>query len=114
MHGPTRSPARTLFWLAPLCIACLSTAPSPPPAGPAPPAYRPGRSITEARLCECRECFSRDHCEGEALDTEQKSGELGMTLAGPGRCVRRIWTLRGAGSCSDRPPRECCPGTIGS
>jgi hypothetical protein len=72
--------------------------------------YKPGQSIAEARLCTCRECLERSCCAGDG-DAEHVEPELGMTLAACGRCVRRVWTVRGAASCEASAGPECCPGT---
>jgi hypothetical protein len=76
------------------------------------PAYRPGQSIAESRVCECRECFQPKCCGGDVDATDESAdGELGMTLGACSRCVRRVWTVRGDAPCESLAPPECCPGS---
>ena len=43
---------------------------------------------------------------------EYAEPDFGMTLAGCGRCVRRVWTVRGGDDCAALAGPECCPGTV--
>jgi hypothetical protein len=104
-----------------LAAACASGTPTaleaPERCGPV---YKPGQSIAESRLCACEDCIDRTCCAGERdgqyyADAEtNEAGELvlGMTLPGCGRCVRRVWTVRGAESCASLAGPQCCPGTV--
>ena len=74
--------------------------------------YKPGQSITEARICTCDECLDRRCCSGEREDLHASPDELGMTLSSCGRCVRRVWTARGTASCAETAAAECCAGTV--
>jgi hypothetical protein len=74
------------------------------------PTYRPGQSIAESRVCECRECFQPKCCGGDVDSAgAETNGELGMTLGACSRCVRRVWTVRGDAPCETLAPPECCP-----
>lgn len=94
------------------CASGTSTAwETPPPRGPV---YKPGQSIAESRICSCEDCVDRTCCSGERSGVEYGEFEngLGMTLAGCGRCVRRVWTVRGEEPCAALAGPECCPGTV--
>lgn len=100
------------------CASGTTTAwEAPAPRGPV---YKPGQSIAESRICACNDCIDRTCCTGEERGEEYAemelgpSGEmvLGMTFGGCGRCVRRVWTVRGAAACASHAPEECCPGTV--
>jgi hypothetical protein len=95
-------------------LGCQAALPAPEPEPRRAPPYRPGQSIAESRVCECRECFEPKCCGGNFEDTAASDGELGMTLGGCGRCVRRVWTVRGNDSCDLLAPAECCPGSASS
>ena len=100
-----------------LLVAALSSAcaagelNSADAARPARPLYRPGESLN-ARLCACKECFSRACCSGEPDAPETSGEELGISVSACGRCVRRTWTVRGSASCASLAPSECCEGTL--
>jgi hypothetical protein len=92
-------------------LGCHGTLPPEEPAVRQAPTYRPGQSLTESRVCECRECFQPKCCGGES-DADAASAEtLGMTLGSCSRCVRRVWTVRGNDACETLAPAECCPGS---
>jgi hypothetical protein len=74
--------------------------------------YKPGVSIRDARLCECRECRDAACCSGEPADVPASDEELGMTVATCGGCVRRVWTVRSPDTCVASAPRECCAASV--
>lgn len=94
-------------------LGCQGGLPVEDPALRRAPTYRPGQSIAESRVCECRECFQPKCCGGD-VDAESNAtdGELGMTLGACSRCVRRVWTVRGSDACETLAPPECCPGSV--
>jgi hypothetical protein len=74
--------------------------------------YEPGQSIAQARMCTCHECIDRACCSGDPEAANDGEVELGMTLAACGRCVRRVWTVRGDTSCASLAGPACCAGTV--
>jgi hypothetical protein len=90
------------------------TLPAAEPAARRAPTYRPGQSIAESRVCECRECFQPRCCGGESEAETASNEEFGMTLGSCSRCVRRVWTVRGDVPCDTLAPPECCPGSASS
>jgi hypothetical protein len=94
----------------PFALGCGSAPPPEEPALRRAPTYRPGQSIADSRVCECRECFQAKCCNGDVDATDGTTdGELGMTLGSCSRCVRRVWTVRGDDPCETLAPPECCP-----
>src|SRR5688572_1395176 len=98
--------ARLALCLASL-VGCAAEPRSESLGGPA-RHYRPGESIAEARVCACEECLKPACC---AADDEPLASttELGMTVPTCGGCYRRVWTVRGARTCEESRPSECCP-----
>jgi len=78
--------------------------------GPRKRVYRPGQSIAESRLCECRECLEAACCSGDPERDDMASSEpFGLAIATCSRCLKRVWTVRGGDACELLRPRECCP-----
>jgi hypothetical protein len=104
-----QKPLAAVLALVAAVSACRSTPPAEEPTFRRAPTYRPGQSIAESRVCECRECFEPKCCSGD-VDTESSAtdGELGMTLGSCSRCIRRVWTVRGDDPCETLAPPECC------
>src|SRR5688572_19797496 len=99
----------SIAWVL-VTLACQSTMPLREPPARTPPPYRPGQSIAESRLCECRECFDSACCGGDP-DRERATPAFGLAVASCGRCLKRVWTVRGNESCESLRPPECCAGT---
>ncbi len=95
------------FLLVTACASVTTTAWEPRAA-----VYKPGQSILEARMCTCHECIDRACCSNEPETAKGGEVELGMTLAACGRCVRRVWTVRGDATCESLAGPGCCPGTV--
>lgn len=111
----TRPTACVVLTLAALLAGaapgCQTTTPAREPNGPRKPVYRPGQSIAESRLCECRECLDAACCSGDPENENTGNEALGLAIASCSRCLKRVWTVRGADSCELLRPRECCPET---
>jgi len=91
---------------------CQTTTPDREANGPPKPVYRPGQSIAESRLCECRECLEAACCSGDPEDENAATSEpFGLAIASCSRCLKRVWTVRGGDACDLLRPRECCPET---
>jgi hypothetical protein len=104
-----RSWTRVLV-LSAIALACRAGVLERHPIERPAPTYRPGRSIAESRLCECRECFDSACCSGSD-ESEVESAALGAVIRSCGRCVRRVWTARAGAACRTTMPRECCVGS---
>lgn len=80
------------------------------------PSYRPGASISKARLCACRECARASCCTGDPGIAEDATdgAELGMSVGACSRCARRVWTVRDDRPCETFAPSSCCTHSIES
>ena len=99
--------------LAGVAPGCQTTTPAREPNDAREPVYRPGQSIADSRLCECRECLEAACCSGDPEDESTTTSEpFGLAIASCSRCLKRVWTVRGADACDRLRPRECCPETV--
>jgi hypothetical protein len=105
-----RNALAVVLALGALFTGCHGGLPAHEPELRRAPTYRPGQSIAESRVCECRECFQAKCCSGDVDSAGTAAeGELGITLDVCSRCVRRVWTVRNHAPCETLAPPECCP-----
>jgi hypothetical protein len=83
------------------------------------PPPKPGTSISQTRMCECKACEPSSCCEGpDEAPPPVKCGEsydfssneaCGISVRScASRCARQVWRVKSTESCSARQPSSCC------
>jgi hypothetical protein len=83
------------------------------------PPPKPGASISQTRMCECKACEPSNCCDGPEEDappaTCQDSYDFGSNEACgisvrscTSRCTRQVWRVNSAEACETRRPASCC------
>src|SRR6187549_3292452 len=83
------------------------------------PPPKPGTSISQTRMCECKACQPSSCCDGPGEDTTPKAcGEsydfssneaCGIAIRScASRCAREVWRVKNAESCAAKRPDSCC------
>ncbi|HEY4107297.1 MAG TPA: hypothetical protein VGM44_25540 [Polyangiaceae bacterium] len=114
-------------WLG-ACALWVSACGAPPPqnaplfgTGVFHPPPKPGDSIRNTRMCDCKVCDPANCCAGpddDAPPPECKSdsydftqnancGGLAVTSC-QSRCTRQIWRVRADEDCAGKRPLSCC------
>jgi hypothetical protein len=83
------------------------------------PPPKPGASISQTRMCECKACEPSSCCDGPDDDTPaQACGEdydfsrnkaCGISVRScTSRCTREVWRVNSAEPCAAKRPESCC------
>lgn len=109
--------------LTPMAGACSPPAQEPGPlfgTGVFHPPPKPGASITQTQMCECKTCDPAACCEGPDEDEVPKNcgdsydfssnpscGGLAVKSCSS-RCTQQVWRVQNGQSCGSRRPESCC------
>ena len=83
------------------------------------PPPKPGASISQTRMCECKVCEPSNCCDGPDDDAPPASCGDSYDLSNEAcagisirscasRCTRQVWRVNSAQSCAARRPDSCC------
>jgi len=101
------------------CGSSLRSKPSPLfGTGVFHPPPKPGASISQTRMCECKACEPSKCCEGPDEDaptptcnsydfSDPACGGISISSC-TSRCTRQVWRVRTDEACSDKRPLTCC------
>ena len=111
-----------------IALTAITTACSGPPVSQGPlfgtgvfhPPPKPGDSISQTRMCECKACEPSNCCDGPEDDAPPVScgdsydftaneacGGLSVKSCAS-RCTRQIWRVHAGEECSSKRPQGCC------
>ena len=83
------------------------------------PPPKPGASISQTRMCECKACEPSNCCEGPEDDAPPASCResydfstneaCGISIRScASRCAREVWRVNNGEECDARRPLSCC------
>jgi hypothetical protein len=84
------------------------------------PPPKPGDSINNSQMCECKVCDPANCCDGpeddappahcgDSYDFSANDSCGGLSVKScASRCTREIWRVRGAQDCAEKRPASCC------
>jgi len=82
------------------------------------PPPKPGASISQTRMCECKACASSDCCDGPEEDSAPTTCRDSYDFSDPkcgiairscaSRCAREVWRVKNSEECADKRPSSCC------
>jgi len=108
-----------------ICSGCMSR----PRASEAPlfgsgvfhPPPKPGASISQTRMCECKACEPSGCCDGpdddapptatcgDSYDFTRNEACGGISIRScASRCTRQVWRVHSSDSCASKRPASCC------
>jgi len=82
------------------------------------PPPKPGASISQTRMCECKACEPSNCCDGPDEDSPPEvcgssydfsQGSCGIQVRScAARCTREVWRVNSAEACDTKRPLSCC------
>jgi hypothetical protein len=83
------------------------------------PPPKPGTSINQTRMCECKACEPSNCCDGPDDDTPPASCResynfsdnegCGISIRScASRCARQVWRVSNSEACTAKRPASCC------
>jgi len=82
------------------------------------PPPKPGASISQTRMCECKACEPSNCCDGPDDDTPPATCRESYDFSNPAcgisirscasRCAREVWRVNNGEACDAKRPVSCC------
>ncbi|HYQ41488.1 MAG TPA: hypothetical protein VER11_05965 [Polyangiaceae bacterium] len=82
------------------------------------PPPKPGASINQTKMCECKACAPSNCCDGPDDDAPAATCGSSYDFSDPqcgisitscaSRCAREVWRVKNEEECGNRRPTSCC------